>query len=244
MFALTWPGARGERVALMVVPFPMNVYLVPVAADRYELYCEVPDEVLDPEAPAEGFFGRLKHRFTEMLAEAERERHHGPPDRSNQGWFGRVKARTMRWVAESVAEQRLLWYLRRQTAACLFFADDMEETAAVAFRRQQLRGDFEKHRFWLIIDSVGFMASGLLFLVPGPNVVAYYFAFRMVGHYLSMRGARQGLDHVTWSSERSAPLTGLRHALGLAGEERDRRVHDVAVALGLEHLAKFFARTA
>lgn len=222
----------------------MNVYLVPVTADRYELYCEVPDEPPDPAAPAEGFFGRLKHRFTEMLAEAERERHHGAPDRSEQGWFGRAKARMLRWVAESIAEQRLLWHLRRQTAACLFFPDDMEEAAAVAFTRQELRRDFEKHRFWLIIDSVGFAASGLLFLVPGPNVVAYYFAFRMVGHYFSMRGARQGLDHVTWSSERSAPLTELRHALGLVGEERDRRVDSVAGALGLEHLAKFFARTA
>ena len=33
--------------------------------------------------------------------------------------------------------------------------------------------------------------SGLLFLVPGPNVIAYYFAFRMVGHYFSLRGARK-----------------------------------------------------
>ena len=189
-------------------------------------------------------FGRLKHRFTEMLAEAEHERHHGAPDRSDQGWFGRARARTMRWVAESIAEQRLLWHLRRQTAACLFFPDDMEEAAAVSFTRQQLRRDFEKHRFWLIIDSLGFVGSGLLFLVPGPNVIAYYFAFRMVGHYFSMRGARQGLDHVTWTSEHSASLTDLRRALGLAGDERDRRVDEVATALGLEHLAKFFARTA
>ena len=58
------------------------------------------------------------------------------------------------------------------------------------------RRDFEKHRFWLTIDALGFIASGLLFLVPGPNAVAYYFAFRLVGHYLSMRGARQGLSVV------------------------------------------------
>ena len=37
------------------------------------------------------------------------------------------------------------------------------------------------------------IVSGVLALVPGPNVLAYYFAFRVVGHWLSMRGARQGL---------------------------------------------------
>ena len=66
----------------------------------------------------------------------------------------------------------------------------------------------------------------------------------MVGHYLSMRGARQGLDAVQWTSERSAPLSELRHAMNLDGDERDRRVHDVAEALKLEHLVKFFQRTA
>jgi hypothetical protein len=223
----------------------MDVYLVPVGADRYELYCEVPDEPEQVEGePAKGFIAGLKARFSSLLADAERERRHGPSDQQPAGWMGRAKARTMRWVAESIAEQRLLWHLRRQESACLFYPDDIDEQPAVQCLRRQLRRDFEKHRFWLIIDSVGFVASGALFLVPGPNIVAYYFAFRMVGHYLSLRGARQGLDRVVWSNEKSAPLADLRRAIGLNSEERERRVHDVALALHLEHFAKFFERTA
>ena len=218
-----------------------DVFLVPVGTDQYELYCEVPDEPLDvePDVPA-GFFGRMKLRFSALLAEAEHERRHGHAPRN--GWLGRAKARTMRWVAESIAEQRLLWHLRRQGDACLHYPDDLEEQSAVNLLRQQLRRDFEKHRFWLIVDSFGFVASGLLFLVPGPNIVAYYFAFRMVGHYLSMRGARQGLDVVRWSNEASAPLTDLRRAIAMDGEERERRVNDIANALHLEHFVKFFER--
>lgn len=222
----------------------MDVYLVPVGADRYELYCEVPDEPPAPdEAAPSGVIGRLKQRFTAMLAEAERQRHQSPePDPEARGWLARGKARTMRWVAESIAEQRLLWHLRRQDAACLFYPDDIDEPSAVGVLRGQLRRDFEKHRFWLIVDSIGFVASGLLFLVPGPNVVAYYFAFRMVGHYLSRRGALQGLDRVTWTARGNAPLADLRRAAGLADEERARRVHEVAVALHLEHFATYFER--
>jgi len=234
----------GEHRDIIVVN-SMDVYLVPIGGERYELYCEVPEDLQDvtEEQAPPGFIHRIKARFNAMLAEAERERRLGGPEQ-HAGWGARVKSRTMRWVAESIAEQRLLWHLRRQLDACLFYPDDLEEARAVGLLRRQLGKDFDKHRFWLIIDSIGFIASGALFLLPGPNLVAYYFAFRMVGHYLSMRGARQGLDAVNWSNEQSAPLSELRRAIGLDAEERARRVHDVAHALNLEHLGKFFERIA
>ena len=222
----------------------MDVYLVPIGPDRYELYCEVPDEPEEPieEAPA-GFVKRMKQRFSAVLAEAERERHRSHTEQP-RGALARAKAYTLRYVAENIAEQRLLWHLRRQEAACLFFPDDLDDRRATTLLRRQLGRDFEKHRFWLIVDSVGFVASGALVLLPGPNIVAYYFAFRMVGHYLSLGGARKGLKTVTWTSEQSPPLSELRRAFGLAADERERRVHDVANALKLEHLVKFFERMA
>ncbi|MGH9371224.1 MAG: hypothetical protein ACRD15_06805, partial [Vicinamibacterales bacterium] len=213
--------------------------------DRHELYCEIPDDPGDEstEAP-QGYFRRLIHRFREMIADAERERRHGAPDGPPRGWAGRVRAKTMRWVAESIAEQRLLWHLRRQTEACLFFPDDLDEQEAVRILRQQLGRDFDKHRRWLAIDSVFFIASGFLMLVPGPNLLAYYFAFRMVGHFLSLRGAKKGLSEIAWRQQASAPLTELRDVLALAPGVREPRVHAVAETLRLEHLATFFERTA
>ena len=244
----------------------MDVYLIPVGPARHELYCEVPDEAPDEQEsdgigqPPDGFFRlwaarlsprvifrRVRAQFREMLAEAERERRQGrannPADKS-QGWMARAKARTMRWVAESIAEQRLLWHLRGQTDACLYYPDDIEEPRANTVLRSQLQTDFEKHRFWLIINSLAFVASGIFFFVPGPNAVAYYFAFRLVGHFLSMRGARQGLSVVKWRTEASAPLAELRRAIGLEPAAREQHVHEVALRLRLEHLASFFERTA
>jgi len=223
----------------------MDVFLVPVGSERHELYCEVPDDPQPSEAaPARGFLTRLVHRFREMLAEAERQRRGRSEAPAPEGWLGRVKARTMRWVAESIAEQRLLWHLRRQTEARLFYPDDLSEEDARLEVRRQLQRDFDKHRFWLAIDSLLFAASGLLVLIPGPNVVAYYFAFRIVGHYLSLRGARQGLSGVAWCAEPSAPLRELRGALDLDPATRDQQVVDIALRLQLEHLASFFRRSA
>jgi hypothetical protein len=222
----------------------MEVFLVPVAQERYELYCEVPDEPEPPEVePPRGFLRRLVHRFREMIAEAERDRRLGRR-RASDGWMSRAKARLLRWVAESIAEQRLLWHLRRQQDGTLYYPDDMPEASAIEKLRAQLRKDFDKHRTWLAVDSVGFIASGLLMLVPGPNVLAYYFAFRMVGHFLSMRGARQGLTGMSWRYQPSPPLTELRRALDLRRDAREPRVRDIAHRLRLEHLATFFERAA
>jgi len=229
----------------------MDVYLVPVGLDRHELYCEVPDEPEDStnKVPPRGFFRRLKAKFNAMLAEAERERRQEraqPADDAgtNRTWFARMNARVMRWVAESIAEQRLLWHLRRQTHACLFYPVDIDEVQATSSLKAQLKRDFDKHRFWLTIDSLLFVGSGVFFFVPGPNLIAYYFAFRVVGHYLSMRGASSGLSAIEWKAEPSAPLAELRRAITLEPAAREERVQDVALKLRLDHLASFLARTA
>ncbi len=90
----------------------MVVYLVPVGANRYELYSEVPDEAphLD-DAGSQGFWSGLLERFRKVLAAIEAEHGHGEPERHSEqrpGWSVRARNRALRWVAERVAEQRLL----------------------------------------------------------------------------------------------------------------------------------------
>ena len=223
----------------------MDVFLVPVAADRYELYCEEPEPPqLSP--PPRGFFRQAVHRFSAMVAEAERERRRGgpSPDAAAAGWAGRIRRRTMRWVAETIAEQRLLWLLRRQREGGFVYPDDLSEAHAREILRRRLNRDFERHRFWLAIDALALIASAILTLLPGPNVIAYYFAFRMVGHYLSVRGARHGIRSITWHARGSAPLSALRSIAAEPPHAREARVHELAGLLHLEHLASFFQRTA
>lgn len=226
----------------------MDVFLVPVSRDACELYCEHVDEpdahVLPPPKGFRHFFARLKFRFHQMLAEAERDRRHSSAAVTGGNWVQRSKRRIMRWVAESIAEQRLLWNLRGRDEASLHYPDDLTVDAAIALMRHQLARDFDKHRFWLAIDSVLMVISGLLILVPGPNVIGYYFAFRVVGHFFSVRGARNGLRQVTWSTTPSGPLTELRDALSLDQAGRLRQAEDVALRLRLNHLATFFHRMA
>jgi hypothetical protein len=227
----------------------MEVFLIPVGADRYELYCEVPDldDTGAEEAPT-GYLRGILHRFRGAIADAERERHRPAPlpgdDDEQPSWYERTRRKVMCRIAEAIAEQRLLWHIRGQDAAVAVHPGDIAASRALEIVRVSMQADYEKHRFWLIVDAVTFLVSGVLVILPGPNLIGYYFGFRMVGHFLSMRGARRALDRVAWSASATDLLVELRATMDLEPDEREARVHDIAAKLQLERLARFFLRTA
>jgi hypothetical protein len=222
----------------------MDVFLVPVAPDRYELYCEEPDEPPPAGAPR-GVLRRVSHQFRQTMAEAERERRRVPdPAEGRPSFAVRAKRRSLRWVAESIAEQRLLWQLRGRAEATLVHPHDLTAAQADQLLRRSLQRDWERHRFWMIVDALGGAASALLILLPGPNIIGYYFLFRIVGHFLSLRGARHGLLRTVWTKSPSEALTRLRGVVGDPPEMRERVVREVEAALALDHFAAFFQRAA
>lgn len=225
----------------------MEVFLIPVGGGRHELYCEVPDE--DPSGATpdndRGFFRGLVRKFRDTLNRIERDRrHHEEDDDQEHVWFERQKRRGLRMVAESIAEQRLLWHMRRQHKAVAVHPEDLTGEAALGIVRPAMQADFEKHRRWLAIDGVLVALSALFILVPGPNVLGYYFAFRVVGHYFSMRGARQALDRVVWTTRPNDALADLRPLVPVDPGERRSRVEAIAARLGLADLRRFFDRVA
>jgi hypothetical protein len=223
----------------------VDVFLVPVGPQRHELYCEAVDPfaAAPADAPPTSWWRKQIDRFRATLHEAEQERVRGErgeaPERQGIGrWL-------IRKIAEAVAEQRLLWNLRNETAARLVHPDDMPPDAAMAELRAQLGADFAKHRRWCAIDAVITAITGpLFFFVPGPNVVSWYFLFRALGHYFAMRGAQQGMRDIVWEPAGSADLATIRQALTLDPDERRASVQRLSAALGLDHLAAFIERVA
>jgi len=221
------------------------VYLVPVSPDRYEMYYETEHDESAIAAPevATSWWRRQVDKFRAMLAEAERERR--LRERGIESGKSGLWRAIMRKVADVVAEQRLLWHLRAQTAGRLLHPDDLDSATPVALARAELARDLKKHRLWTVIDALLVVITGpLLFFVPGPNIVAYYFLFRAIGHYFAMRGARQGLDAVEWRTEAAPPLSAIRAALKLPRADRLARLDEIAQALGLNDLAAFVERVA
>ena len=223
----------------------MDVFVIPVAVDRYELYCEPPAEPqAAPADESKGIIGRIRYQFAVILHQAEERRRKGAAAARPTTWLGRLQDWILAWAAERIAEQRLLWNLRRETAVVAFYPQDLTFEQAHALIRRMLQRDWERHRLWLAVDGVLLIGSIALILLPGPNVIGYYFAFRVMGHWLSIRGAQQGLRSVKWTGEACEPLAKLRDASALNGEARQRHVHAIAEQLRLQHLSTFFERMA
>lgn len=217
----------------------MDVFLVPVGRDRYECYYEAPDDDEVPEPVAgQGFFARLRQKFNEQLKEAERARHQRAIDEPKT-FLGRLHKRSLRWIAERIAEQRLLWHLRRADEATLHVSADLPAEEAEAIMRASMKRDADFHRNRLVPHTLALIAAGAVAFVPGPNVLGYLFTFTVVGHFLSWRGAVNALHRVAWTVAPNAALTELRAAFSLPASERHRVIVEVAQRLHLPKLARF-----
>ena len=196
-----------------------------------------------PAAPADesrGIIGRIRYQFAVVLHQAEERRRRGASAVRSATRLGRLQDRILAWAAERIAEQRLLWNLRRETAVVAFYPQDLTFEQAHALIRRIL----QRHRLWLGVDGVLLLGSIALILLPGPNLIGYYFSFRVMGHWLSIRGAQQGMRSVRWTGHACEPLVKLREAAALNGEARQQHVHAVAEQLRLQHLCSFFERVA
>lgn len=222
----------------------MDVFLVPVGRDRYECYYEAPDddEVQEP-VEGQGFFARLRQKFNEQLKEAERARHQRAIDEPKT-FLGRLHKRSLRWIAERIAEQRLLWHLRRADEATLHVSADLPAEEAEAIMRASMKRDADFHRNRLVPHTLALIAAGAVAFVPGPNVLGYLFTFTVVGHFLSWRGAVNGLHRVAWTVAPNPALTELRGAFSLPAVERHRVIAEVAQRLHMPKLARFVEQMA
>jgi len=232
----------------------MDVFLIPVGLDRYELYSEVSsDAELGESVSSAGMFGRIRKYFVVTLREVEFRQQERDGTRAvgesgsvkgQVGFLQSIQDRILGWAGRRLAEERLLWSLRRQASVVAVHPQDMTFEEVLPQIHRVLRRDGEHHRMWFVVHLLGFVVSGLLAIVPGPNLVAYFFAFRMVGHWLSMRGTAQGLDQISWTGRPCPELTDLRDVSTLASLARDARISDVAARLGLSSLKRIFRHAA
>jgi K+-H+ exchange-related protein len=219
------------------------VFLVPIGTGRYELFLEPPDdEPAGSAASAEppGFFQRVMQRTHSRWHEAVRG---ARTERPSAGVVARLRDRAVCATAEAIAEQRTLWMLRHAKRVTLVHPSDLSASQAAAERDRMLSEAAAHHLRWLIVDGLAFAASGVFVLIPGPNLIAYYFLFRVVGHLLSWRGVRRAAS-VRWEFQSEPALAELGGLAELPREARASRVDAIAARLRLPSLAAFFDRTA
>lgn len=218
------------------------VYLVPIGSGRFDLYTE--QEETEPLAPrgTAGFWSRTIERLHEGWLQMSRAAASRQDDRV--GRLARLRDWVVCRIAEAIAEQRTLWSLRTLASATFIYPSDLSEMSAAAIRGRVLIRARRHHGRWLLIYVVGVVLTAVLVLLPGPNLLGYYFLFRVVGHYLSWRGARHALEGISWRPIAEPALSELGRLARVAREARAERVAAIASQLRLTRLEAFFDRVA
>jgi hypothetical protein len=143
----------------------MNVFVIPVAPERYELYYEHTGDLAPDAEPPPRASWRSCGAVQRFAASAE-EHHHGARGSTSSSRFGRVQDRLLSWMAERIVEQQLLWNLRKQTTVAAVHPRDVAFDQVLVHIQQALKGDYERHRLWLVVDAVGLVLSWPLTVIP------------------------------------------------------------------------------
>ena len=218
----------------------MTVYLLSLGRDRFEIYSEPPEKPGEPPREGAGRLRRWAHQAYVRwhdLVEAARQR-------SSTGRIARWRDAAVRRLAETIAEQRTLWALAQHTEATLLFPESVGEPEARRALDRLLSAARRHHGWWMVVDAPLFVASGVAALIPGPNVLAYYLGFRLIGHWLSWRGARHAASGVAWTLEPDSSLAELASLVNVPRSARQSRVDAIAARLNLHRLSAFFERIA
>jgi hypothetical protein len=218
----------------------LRVFLVPAGQNRFELYSEPPEDSGELPRRDAGPVRRWIHAASLNWQALVHTARRGDAQTVLGRWRDAVVCR----LAESLAEQRTLWALRHHESARLAYPSTIDEAHARSVLERALAGARVHHGRWLVVDLALFGVSGVLFFVPGPNVVAYYLAFRAVGHFNSWRGARQASQMIGWSLHADPDLGELASLVDEPPEARASRVEAIAERLNLSRLSAFFDRVA
>jgi hypothetical protein len=239
------------------------VCLVPLGRGRSALYAESPDTAEPPPAPdawrfrhwlhsAGVHWRRLVLNARVRLSDEARLKPEGVAGTSRDAAGGasigasvrRRRDRILCRLADTVDDQRALWSLRGVNDATLLYAASLASTQVFVTLDSVLIALRRHHGRWMVAHALLFIVTGALFLLPGPNVIAYYFGIRAFGHLQSWRGARRARVGVHWTLEASEPIDELAGVADLPEGARAACVESVAARLDLPGLAGFVERNA
>ena len=90
--------------------------------------------------------------------------------------------------------ESLLKTFSKATEITVVYPPELSESEAREIFRELILTQTNKHRRWLLIDGALLPFSIPLTLIPGPNLVLFYLAWRTYSHYQSHKGGRNALN--------------------------------------------------
>ena len=174
----------------------MKVYLLLVNHEQFFFYSdesEVDDSAQTGEAlPSTGIRGWLETRWKRFQA-AFHEADAGAALRARQAW---------NWLHSLThPDEAMLVRFRSSRRIDLYHPASRDSAGVTSIWRNYLSSRFRRHMAFALFNAL-IAAPTLVFLwpLPGPNIIGYWFAYRMIHHLMIVQGVRRLRRGVTPTS--------------------------------------------
>jgi Mitochondrial K+-H+ exchange-related len=235
----------------------VKVFLLPLDGGRRVFYAEGRDaapaqEAAAPKGGLRGWLERMSHRGGAAGPDAGKGNgdaavdealnaswNEAGPEAPTGGVVGRLR-QAWDWLHRRLApDEAMLKRLGRATRIKLYHPASMDSSEIQRTWREYLARRRRRHWFWLVVTLLVAPLTVVLTVVPGPNVIGYWFVYRAVCHLRVVLGTRRALgDRVATSVH---PTPALEPAPGLA---EGRWVARIARRFRLRGLGEFLDRVA
>lgn len=162
----------------------MKVFLLKLDGHRHAFYSEGPREVAtEPEASG-------STRWSDRIVSRWRHR----LDHSD-GWVARSARRVWKELQRFVGrDEPLLRGLRKTDSIVIHHPASWTRDEALAAWVAYVKARRTHHALWLLINAVIAPLTIVLAVLPGPNLVGYWFVYRLACHALAFLGIRKALN--------------------------------------------------
>ena len=234
----------------------MKVFLLPLDGGRRVFYAEGRDSAtaqgaVTSKGGLRGWLERMSRRWDAAgpnaredeggaeVDEALNASWNEGPDAPTGGLLRRLR-QAWDWLHRRLApDEAMLKRLGRATRIKLYHPASMESSEVQRTWREYLARRRRRHWFWLVVTLLVAPLTVVLTVVPGPNVIGYWFVYRAVCHLRVVLGTRRALgDRVPTSVH---PTKALEPAAGLPEE---RWIARIARRFRLRGLGEFLDRVA
>jgi hypothetical protein len=122
----------------------------------------------------------------------------------------------------------------------VFFPASIPESEARSAFDDWCGRTIRKHRKWLIADAASLPIALLLSVIPGPNLLLIYLAWRATAHYRSQRGASQASNLVIEFVREKALGELHRLVRNWPRFRARRRIRELGNSMGLSELDRAY----
>lgn len=133
--------------------------------------------------------------------------------------------------------EKMLKALEKWSRVIVYHDPELSETAARDIYRKLLEEEARKHRRWMIADGMLLPFSAILTLIPGPNLVMAYLAWRTAAHYKAQKRAKKAGQEI---SVQFRPLAAIGELAALQKRRfvlrRRQKIREAGEKLGIDRL--------